>query len=59
MKERITDYDMLIVADCLHGSLRVADRAIIWRFTEEQRKAVLMKLYEIMSSTPSKVQDES
>ena len=57
MKQKLTEYDMLVIADCLHGSLRIADGAGIWKFPVQQRQAILEKLYEIMSSTPSQVQE--
>lgn len=56
MKEKLTEYDIAVITDCLHGSLYIADRAGIWRFPTDQRKAILEKLYEIMSSVPTAIQ---
>jgi hypothetical protein len=57
MKEKLTEYDITVITDCLHGSLRLEDNNRLWKFSEQQRKQTLIKIYEIMSSTPSQVQE--
>ena len=53
MNNKITEWNMTVIVDCLHGSLSIRDRARLWKFSEEQRKTTLNKLYELMNSVES------
>ena len=56
MSEPVTliesQWEMAVLLDALHGSLSVSDRANIWRWSEEQRRGVLDRIYERMSECP-------
>lgn len=53
MDDKITEWNMAVIADCLHGSLRLRDRTGLWRFSEEQRESTLNKLYALMNAVES------
>ena len=48
----INQWELLVLLDCLHGSLQLADGANIWRWTTNQRKTVLEAIYQRMHKTP-------
>ena len=48
----ITQFELLVLLDGLHGSLRFADGADIWRWPTEQRKDVLENIYGRLTKMP-------
>jgi hypothetical protein len=48
----ITQFELMVLLDCLHGSLQLADGANIWRWTTNQRKTVLEAIYQRMANMP-------
>ena len=53
IEDKITEWNMAVIVDCLHGSLCLKDRLSLWKFSEEQREATLNKLYSLMNSVES------
>ena len=48
----ITQFELMVLLDCLHGSLRFADGERIGKWTNEQRKSVLESIYGRMAKMP-------
>ena len=48
----INQWELLVLLDCLHGSLRLEDGGNIWKWNTEQRKTVLEAIYQRMHKTP-------
>ena len=48
----ITQFELMVLLDCLHGSLRFADGGRIGKWTNEQRKSVLESIYGRMAKRP-------
>ena len=44
----INQFELMVLLDAAHGSLRVADGGTIWKFDEKQRKGVVDDIYERM-----------
>jgi hypothetical protein len=47
----INQWELLVLLDCLHGSLRLEDGGNIWKWNTEQRKTVLESIYQRMHKT--------
>jgi hypothetical protein len=47
----ITQWELLVLLDCLHGSLRLTDDGQLWKWNTEQRKDVLESIYKRMHKT--------
>jgi hypothetical protein len=47
----ITQWELLVLLDCLHGSLRLTDDGQLWKWNTEQRKDVLEAIYQRMHKT--------
>jgi len=48
----ITQWELLVLLDGLHGSLRFSDGGYIWRWNNDQRKHVLDTIYTRMNQMP-------
>jgi hypothetical protein len=48
----ITQFELMVLLDGLHGSLRFADGADIWKWSTEQRRDVLESIYRRMNKMP-------
>ena len=48
----ITQFELLVLLDCLHGSLRLTDDGQLWKWNTEQRKDVLESIYKRMANMP-------
>ena len=46
----LTEWEILVMTDCLHGSLGIAGGGI-WKFSREQRNQVLDLAYKRMTET--------
>lgn len=48
----ITQFELMVLLDGLHGSMRFADGADIWKWSTEQRKDVLESIYGRLAKMP-------
>lgn len=48
----INQWELLVLLDCLHGSLRLTDDGQLWKWNTEQRKDVLESIYGRMAKMP-------
>ncbi len=48
----ITQWELQVLLDCLHGSLRFADGGHIWKSPNEQRRTVWESIYRRMNKMP-------
>ena len=48
----ITQFELMVLLDGLHGSLRFADGSDIWKWSTEQRRDVLESIYGRLATMP-------
>jgi len=48
----INQWELMVLLDSLHGSLRFVDGGNIWRWSKDQRKGVLDSIYTRMNQLP-------
>ena len=48
----ITQFELLVLLDGLHGSLRFADSVDVWSWSNKQRKDVLESIYGRLAKMP-------
>jgi len=48
----ITQFELMVLLDGLHGSLRFADGGNVWKWPTEQRKDVLESIYGRLATMP-------
>jgi hypothetical protein len=48
----ITQFELLVLLDGLHGSMRFADGGNVWKWSIEQRRDVLESIYRRMNKMP-------
>ena len=48
----ITQFELMVLLDGLHGSLRFADGGKIWKWSTEQRRDVLESIYGRLAKMP-------
>ncbi len=48
----ITQFELQVLLDCLHGSLRFADGGHIWKSPNEQRRTVWESIYGRLAKMP-------